>query len=50
VQTTCSLVRVSGLAADRAVGRLAQPLIEPLLRRAARLLAPWAAALPRRGT
>jgi hypothetical protein len=49
VQTTCSLVRVSGLAADRAVGRLAQPLIETLSRRAARLLAPWAAALPRQG-
>jgi hypothetical protein len=46
VQTTCRLVRVSGIAADRLAASLARPALKFLLRRAARL-SRRAAAPPR---
>ena len=45
VQTTCSLVRVSGIASDRLAGSLARPVLERVLRRVSRLRPQAAAGL-----
>jgi hypothetical protein len=46
LQTTCSLVRVSGIAVDRFTGQLARPVLAALLRRLAVLRLRPATRLP----